>query len=309
MKLLEFIKARILPISACSLLFVTTFGLTLTKKPPVYVTRAKTYNVSKLPVLMDSSSFPVLSAQGVYAYDLDSGVVFYEKNAQSPFFPASTTKIVTALVALDYYDLDQIVNTGVFKATGSQMGLSWNENISARDLVYGLLVHSANDAAEVLANSYPGGKSAFVAAMNSKARELHAYATNFENPSGLDDSGQEITPKDLARIASQAMLERDFANIVGTKEYVAKNEDGTILHHMTNRNELLGEVPGVLGVKTGWTPEARENLVTYANRDGRRVMIALMGSQDRFGESQELLEWIFTNFEWKELDYSEVSSP
>lgn len=309
MKLLDYLNTRLLSLSAFTLLFVITFNLVLIKRPTVYVTRAKTYNISKLPVLKDDSSFPVLTAQGVYAYDLDSGVVFYEKNADTPFFPASTTKIVTALVALDFYKLDQIVNTGIFKSTGSAMGLSWNEHISVRDLVYGLLVHSANDAAEVLAANYPGGKTAFVNAMNIKARELHAYNTNFENPSGLDDTGQEITPKDLARIASQAMLNRDFSDIVGTKAYTAKNEDGTKMHYMVNRNELLGEVPGVLGVKTGWTPEARENLVTYANRDGRRVMIALLGSQDRFGESKELLEWIFNSYEWKELDYSSGSTP
>jgi D-alanyl-D-alanine carboxypeptidase (penicillin-binding protein 5/6) len=307
--LLKYFQDRLLALSAVSLLFIVTFNISLIEKPAVYLTNARDYNVSPLPVLKNAATFPLLTAEGVYAYDLDSGVVLYEKSSEVPLFPASTTKIVTALVALDYYKMDQIINTGVFSASGSRMGLAWREDISFKDLFYGLMVYSANDAAEVLANNFPGGRKAFVEAMNKKARELHAYNTNFENPSGLDDSGQETTAKDLARISSQAMLRKEFADVVSTKDYVAKNSNGTILHQMTNRNELLGEIPGVLGVKTGWTPEARENLVTYINRDGRRVMISLLGSQDRFGETKELLNWIFANYEWKNISYSEVSSP
>lgn len=309
MMLLKYFQDRLLWLAAISLLFIITFNISLIEKPTVYVTNAREYDVSPLPVLKNANAFPLVTAQGVYAYDLDSGVVLYEKGAETPLFPASTTKIITALVALDYYKMDEIINTGIFSATGSRMGLSWREDISFKDLFNGLLVYSANDAAEVLANNYAGGKSAFVAAMNAKARELHAYNTNFENPSGLDDSGQETTAKDLARISSRAMLVKEFSDVVGTKEYVAQNVNGTIFHRMANRNELLGEVPGVLGVKTGWTPEARENLVTLVDRDGKRVMIALLGSQDRFGETKELIEWIYSNYEWENIDYSVFSSP
>ena len=184
------------------------------------------------------------------------------------------------------------------------MGLVWNENITVRDLLYGLLVYSGNDAAEVLANNFPGGRGKFVEKMNEKAKELHAENTYFENPSGLDATGQETTAKDLARIASQGMLNPTFAKIVKTKEYIAHNVSGTIVHKLKNRNELLGKVEGVLGVKTGWTESARENLVTYVNRDDRKIMIALLGSQDRFGESEQLVNWIFNNYEWRNVNYS-----
>ena len=304
MKSISYFQKHLWLLSLTAVLFFASFSLVQIKKPPVYVAKATNYKVSKLPVLKNTDSIPVLSAQGVYAYDVDSGVVLYEKNPDEPLLPASTTKIVTALVALDNYNLQDVLNTGHFSIIGSKMGLVWNENITVKDLLYGLLVYSGNDAAEVLANDFPGGRAAFVQKMNEKAKELHADSSYFENPSGLDQTGQETTAKDLARIASQGMLNDTFAQIVGTKDYVAHNVSGTILHKLENRNELLGKVSGVLGVKTGWTENARENLVTYVDRGGRKVIIALLGSQDRFGESEQLVDWIFSNYEWRNVSYS-----
>lgn len=310
MKFPAFSKNKFLVFSAVSVFFFATAGIAQIEKPPLYVTKTNAYEVSRLPILTNTSSVPVLSAQGVYAYDIDSGVVLYEKNPDMPLFPASTTKIVTALVALDHYNLEDVINTGVFKSTGSTMGLTWHEEIKVKDLLYGLLVYSGNDAAEVLANNYPGGRDEFIKAMNQKAIDLHAKNTYFENPSGLDQTGQMTTAKDLTRIASQAMLVPDFAQIVGTKEYIAQDTTGKLIHRLENRNELLGEVPGVLGVKTGWTEGARENLVTYVERDGKRVVVAILGSQDRFGETKELVEWIFGNYSWEDINYSSaVTSP
>lgn len=295
---------RIFLLALALIAFLGTGVLALQEKPPVYLANSSSFNVNPLPVLQTRNTFPVLSAQGVYAYDLDSGVVLYEKNSDEVLFPASTTKIATALVAMDTYNMDEILNAGTVKVEGSKMGLVWYENISVKDLLYGLLVLSANDAAEVLAANYPGGRAEFIKQMNLKARELKAPNTRFLNPSGLDEEGQKTTAKDLARISSQAMLNESFAEIVGTKSYIAKSADEKFVHPLVNRNELLGTVPGVLGVKTGWTEGARENLVTQVERDGKRVMIALLGSQDRFGETKELIEWIFGNFEWKNLNYS-----
>ena len=309
MYLLQSIRKRAILLALSCLLLSLSFYVAGQKKPPVYVTEAATFQVSELPILKNATSFPVLSAQGVYAYDLDSGVILYEKNSDAVLFPASTTKIITALVALDSYKMDQIVNTGIFSVLGSKMGLTWHEEISVRDLLYGLLVYSANDAAEVLANNYcsPGGvcgRDEFIRAMNEKAEELHALNTHFVNPAGLDAIDQVTTAKDLSRITSQAMLRADFAEIVKTKEYVAKSVDGKIIHPMKNRNELLGKVPGVLGVKTGWTENARENLVTFTNRDDKKVIIAILGSQDRFGESEELINWIYANYDWQDVTSS-----
>ena len=260
-------------------------------------------NFSPLPTISKDATFPIFSAQGVLAVDMDSSVTLFEKDADKPLLPASTTKIVTALVAMDAYSDDQVIEIGNISVEGQKMWLKKGEKITVSDLLYGLLVYSANDAAEALAQNYAGGRDAFILAMNDKARSLHLENTNFSNPSGLDGNGNHIvsTARDLIRVASYAMKNPKFAEIVRTKELTVKSVDGKIAHKLTNVNELLGKVPGVLGVKTGWTESARENLVTYLERDDHRIMIAVLGSQGRFGETKELINWIFANYTWQEV--------
>lgn len=254
------------------------------------------------PVLAADSSFPIVSAEGAIAIDLNSGVSLYEKNADDPLLPASTTKIITALVSLDSYQLDQVLTVGKnVGVDGQKMGLYSGEKMKFEDLLYGLLVYSANDAAETLAQDYPGGYDAFISAMNAKAAELSMTNSHFDNPVGLDTDDQHSTAKDLVRASEVAMRNPEFAKIVGTKQIMVTDVAGKSVYNLKNINELLGSVPGVTGVKTGWTQNARENLVTYIERDGHRVMIAVLGSQDRFGETKELIDWIFTNYQWQEV--------
>lgn len=254
-----------------------------------------------LPILSDTSFFPVLSAQAALVIDLDSNVSLYEKNPDSALLPASTTKIVTALVAMDYYAPETILKVGRVTVDGQKMWLKAGEELSVQDLLYGLLVFSANDAAEVLAENYPGGRDVFISAMNAKAKSLSLTNTLFRNPTGLDGNDQVTTARDLTRVSRIAMKNPFFAEIVGTKEKTVTSIDGLVKHKLTNINELLGVVPGVMGVKTGWTESARENLVTYIDRDGHKIMIAILGSQDRFGETKELIDWVFKNYTWKEV--------
>ncbi len=269
----------------------------LIKKLPAIAQENKVF--PPIPILAGSSTFPIISSQGALAVDLDSGISLYEKNSDSPLLPASTTKIVTALVAFDAYPLDQILKVGRVKVDGQKMGLRIGEEMKVLDLLYGLLVYSANDAAEVLSQNFDGGRDAFIAAMNAKAKELSMNHSNFQNPVGLDGSSQVTTAKDLVRVSEVAMRNPEFAKIVATKQITVQDASGKISYNLRNINELLGKVPGVLGVKTGWTENARENLVTYIERDGHRVMIAVLGSQDRFGETKELIDWIFGNYEWE----------
>jgi D-alanyl-D-alanine carboxypeptidase len=253
------------------------------------------------PTLTGKDHFPVLSAQAALAIDLNSGVTLYEKNPDEALLPASTTKIVTALVALDAYPLDSVIKVGNIKIVGQKMGLVIGEEMRAEDLIYGLLVFSANDAAEALAQAFPGGREAFINAMNEKAGELSLENTKFYNPSGIDGNGHVTTARDLIRVSSVAMRNPEFAKIVGTQNIIVTDVTGKKIHRLTNINELLGKVAGVLGVKTGWTEFARENLVTYIERDGHKIMIAVLGSQDRFGETKELIDWMFTNYSWNEV--------
>lgn len=254
------------------------------------------------PVLSASSGFPILSAQGALAVDLNSGVSLYEKNADQPLLPASTTKIITALVSLDAYNLDQVLIVGKGVAVvGQKMGLYPGEQMTYENLLYGLLVYSANDAAETLAQDFPGGYDAFITAMNQKADDLSMTNSHFDNPVGLDTDDQHATARDLVRASEIAMRNPEFAKIVGTKFVTVTDVSGKSVYNLKNINELLGDVPGVMGVKTGWTKNARENLVTYIERDGHKVIIAVLGSEDRFGETKELINWIFTNYQWQEV--------
>lgn len=256
-----------------------------------------------LPVIKDQSQFPIVSAQAVLIVDLNSGVTLYEKDADKKLLPASTTKIVSALVAMEYYPLDKILTVGKVNVEGQKMSLVYGEKISVNDLLYGLLVYSANDAAEVLAQNYLGGRNGFVFAMNNKAKEFYLTNSYFSNPAGLDGNGHYSTARDLVRISWVAMKNPLFSKIVSTKEKTVKSEDGKIVHKLTNINKLLNEEEGIMGVKTGWTEEARENLVTYINKDQKKILIAVMGSQDRFGETKELIDWVFENYEWKKINY------
>jgi serine-type D-Ala-D-Ala carboxypeptidase (penicillin-binding protein 5/6) len=233
--------------------------------------------------------------------DLDSGVSLYEKNPDTKLLPASTTKIVTALTALDSYQMDQVITVGKINIVGQKMGLFQGEQLTFENLLYGLLVYSANDAAETLAESYPAGYDAFILAMNAKAADLSMTNSHFDNPVGLDTDDQHSTAKDLIRASEVAMRNPEFAKIVGTKSINFTDVSGKIKYNLKNINQLLGVVPGVMGVKTGWTENARENLVTYIERDGHKVMIAVLGSQDRFGETKELIDWIFANYKWQEV--------
>lgn len=256
---------------------------------------------SMLPKLSDTSTFPILSAQGAMAVDLDSAVVLFEKNADYPLLPASTTKIMTALVVLDHYKPEQIIKVGRVSVEGQKMHLIMNEEITVEDLLYGLLVYSANDAAEAFAADFPQGRDAFIKAMNEKAIKVGMKNTKFVNPTGLDQDGHRSTARDMVHLAQIAMSNELFAKIVATQQKTVKSIDGKHIHYLRNINELLGKVEGVYGVKTGWTEGARENLVTTVKRNDKTVLIALLGSQDRFGETKELIEWIYKNYTWENI--------
>lgn len=302
-------KNNFLYLLILSFVFISTTAISLTPNFKNEVTKVLGEKTIKkypdLPVLKESATFPILSAQSVMAVDLVSGVTLYEKDPNKTLLPASTTKIVTALVALDTYEMDQVLKVGRVNVEGQKMGLVWGEQITFRDLLYGLLVYSGNDAAEVLAQNHPGGRDLFIGLMNKKAKDLGLTNTHFSNPTGLDNGSQYSTTRDLVVVSKVAMKNPVFAEAVSTKEKIVKSVDGRFTHRLTNINKLLEEVPGVLGVKTGWTENARENLVSYIERDGRRVMIVVLGSSDRFGETKELINWIFENYTWEEVKFTE----
>lgn len=239
-----------------------------------------------------------LSAKSVLAIDVPSWVVIYEKNKDLRLLPASTTKIMTALVSLDYYNLEQVLEVLEIFSEGQDIKLQKGERLTAENLLYALLVASANDAAETLAQNYPGGRENFIDQMNQKAKKLSLSNTRFTNPTGIDEEGQFTTASDLARLAKIAIQNPVFAKIVATDKFIVYSYDKKFVHPISNINVLLGSVPGIKGIKTGWTLSAGECLVSFDEQNGRQIITVILGSQDRFGETEKLLDWVFGNFEW-----------
>lgn len=256
------------------------------------------------PVNNTGAEVPPITASGIYIVDIPSNVVLYKKNENNRFLPASTTKIATALVALDYYRLEDIVKIKTVVNDGRKMGLIPDEEITVESLLYGTLVHSANDAAYALADNYPGGVKEFVVAMNKKAKDLHLDDTHFSNPVGFDDEANYSTPKDLAQLAKSALDNKIISKIIGIKSITVSDVNFTRFHELTNVNELLGKVVGVAGIKTGFTDNAGEILISEVKRNGKNVLFVVMKSNDRFGETIKLLDWVFSNFSWRDIKNS-----
>jgi len=242
-----------------------------------------------------------VTAIGVVVVDIDSDVYLYKRNADVLLAPASTTKILTALVALDSYNLDDVVTVGNVLNDGQVIGLVTGEQITVENLLYGALIHSGNDAAYALAQHYPGGVDKFVAAMNAKAKELHLDHSHFMNPVGFDDPNHKMTPIDLARLGEVALDNKVIAKMVAIPQITISDVTHTYFHALQNVNQLLGKIPGVAGIKTGETEEAGENLMTLIDRNGHRVIIVVMKSQDRFSDTEKLIDWIFANYQWKTM--------
>ncbi len=245
-----------------------------------------------------STSYPVLtsgltpggdvSAQSFAILDKNSGVTIFAKNKTLQLPLASTTKIMTALVALEHYALsDQLVikNDDI---EGTVIGLNKGEIVSFPDLLYGMLLSSGNDAAMAIADNYPGGKNAFVAKMNEKAHELSLGSMQFVDPAGLEDDGDYATSSDLGKLAAIALENKIFAEIVETKFRTIQTINTGNKYVLTNLNKLLGE-NGIIGVKTGHTEKAGDVLVTAKVENGRTIIIALMKSNDRFADTKSLL--------------------
>lgn len=257
------------------------------------------------PVNRNISEPPKISTAGIYVLDIPSNVVLYEKNSREKFFPASTTKIMTALVALDHYKLDDVLTVKTVMNEGRKMGLVSGEKLTFEALLYGSLIHSASDATYTIAENYSGGVENFVTKMNEKATSLYLSDTHFTNPIGFDDPNHYTTARDLAKLARVAIQNRIFAKTVSTKSITVSDVTYTYFHSLTNVNELLGRVAGVSGIKTGFTQTAGETLVSEVKKNGDDVLFVVLKSQDRFGETEKLIDWVFENFTWKPI--SEVT--
>jgi len=255
---------------------------------------------AKYPVRIGKSDVPQLTAEGAFIIDVDSAVPIYEKDSHKILYPASTTKMMTALVARETYQLNDVLQVPEATYSGSTMKLFPGEKITVKNLLYGLLINSGNDAAEVLAERYPSGREGFIARMNEKSSELGLRNSAFVNPSGLPENGHVSSAWDLGQLAAVLMKDEEIRPIVRTVETTVYGAGGE-RHVLKSTNKLLGTINGLDGVKTGYTDEAGEVLVSSVMRNNKRIVVVLLKSNDRFGETKQLVDWVYANHEWRDI--------
>ncbi|HUD44614.1 MAG TPA: serine hydrolase [Patescibacteria group bacterium] len=248
------------------------------------------YTMHEYPTLGTFSS-PYISAQSAAIYEPDSAVFLYTKNSSLHFSLASTTKLMTALVALDYFKLNSVLTVQRDSVEGTVLNLYSGEKFTFSDLLYAMLLNSANDAAYAIADNYPGGTNAFVSAMNTKAHQLHLLNTHFKDPAGLEDDGDFTTVTELARLAGTALQSPVIAQVIDTKTKLISTTDGLISYPLENLNQLLG-LDGVIGMKTGTTEGAGQVLITAKKENNHVFIIVVMESTDRYADTWALLQLI-----------------
>jgi D-alanyl-D-alanine carboxypeptidase len=250
---------------------------------------------------------PVVSARAAVLLDAASGALLYGKNADERMQPASLTKMMTALVAIDRGRLDQrLTATEHVYVEPVVIGVDAGEVLSLEDLLYGLLVWSGNDAAVDIAEGLAGTMPRFAEWMNERAATLGMRNSHFITPHGLDVPGHYSTAEDLARLLAALMREPVLAKMVGTREYTIP---GPPLYKFRNSNPLLGVYDGVDGGKTGLTDGCGRCLAVTAVRGGHRVVAVVLDSRDIARDARVLLDFAFANYEWQPLGADAFRAP
>ncbi len=240
---------------------------------------------------------PGVSAQSAIVLEKDSGRVLYQKNAEKQMPMASTTKIMTAIVALEQGDPAAQVQISPAAAgvEGSSMYLETGEKLTLEELLYGLMLSSGNDAAVAIAEHF-GGTEAFVGLMNQKAQEIGANNTHFANPNGLPDDTHYSTSHDMATITAYGLKNPKFAEIVATKSYQIAGEGKAYTRTLTNHNKLLNICEGCIGVKTGFTKAAGRCLVSAAQREDMTLICVTLNAPDDWNDHCNLYQDMFSKY-------------
>lgn len=276
---------------------------------------ASDQNMELPPILprarIKNSISPSINARHYILIDAETGEALIKENASDKVPIASTTKVMTALVALESYKLDDIVTVSEKAAyqIGADAFLLVGEKITVEELLHCLLIKSGNDSAYAIAEHMniegENGTKKFVQKMNEKAKELDMNDTEYHDPAGLDTTGYS-SAKDLAIVTKKAMENQTFREIVKLPGYSARSADGETWHKLDNSNRLVNQYryPGALGVKTGYMPEAGHCLVGAAKRDGHTFIAVVLNTfadtpSASADETRKLLDWGFNNVYWE----------
>ena len=240
-----------------------------------------------------------ISAESMIAMDADSKRVLYAHNIEREKLIASTTKIMTAIIALENASLDSKITVGeeVLKAHGSAIYIEMGEEISLRDLLYGLMLRSGNDAAIEIAYLVTGGMDSFAYLMNQKAYELGMNQTIFYNNHGLEENngkGNTSTAYDMALLMTYALENEEFVRITGTEDHVAKTNQKT--YKWENKNRLLREYEYTISGKTGYTEKAKRTLVTAAEKDSKKIVVVTLNDGNDFQDHKDMYETLFSKY-------------
>lgn len=242
---------------------------------------------------------PAVASEAAVLIDSKTGQVVYEKNPDERLYPASITKILTGIIAIEQGNLNDIVTTSkkARNVEGTRVYLAEGEQVRMEDLLFGLLMNSGNDAAIAIAEHMDGSTEKFAERMNKFAASIGATHSHFTNPHGLFDQNHYTTAGDMAKIAAYAMKNPKFREIVGTKKraWNGKEWKTTIINH----NILLGSYPGCTGIKNGYVDESRHTLVTSALRDGTEFITVIMKAQtnpEQYQDTTNLLDYGFSHY-------------
>lgn len=252
-----------------------------------------------------------ISAVSAILINADTGEVLYEKNSYEKRAMASTTKIMTCLLTLEAGQLDKrfTVDSIAIRVEGTSMGLKEGDIVTRRALCYGMLLPSGNDAANAAAVNVAGSMTAFAEKMNQKAAEIGMKNTNFVTPSGLDADGHFSTAYDMALLTRYALKNEEFRNICGLSSASLEYGNPPYKRTLYNSNKLLKQYDGCIGVKTGFTDNARRCLVSAAERDGVTLIAVTLNAPDDWSDHTEMLDYGFTLLEPVEIEPESFTVP
>lgn len=264
-----------------------------------------------LPAFAESAVPSVSAQNGAILMDADTGDVLFEQNADVVAAMASTTKIMSAWLALESGDLDTpfVVDENAIKVEGSSMGLQPGDQVTMRDLCYGMMLPSGNDAANAAAVKIAGSIDNFVAMMNERAKQINMTQTVFATPSGLDNhQDHHSSARDMATLARAAMQNADFREIVSCKSKQLCFGNPPYRRTLYNHNKLLSMYPGAIGVKTGFTDKAGRCLVSAAQRDGVTLIAVVLKDPSDWKDSMAMFDYGFSKVHSVSLpdDFSQV---
>ena len=248
-------------------------------------------------LLMPVNCFADTYCNNCVVMDLDSGRILYENNKDKKMLIASTTKIMTAVIAIENNNLDEIVTVGeeVLPMYGTNIYIEVGEEISLRDLLYGLILRSGNDAAVAIAKHVGNTEEKFVDLMNAKAKVLGMNNTIFKNPHGLDEKTENYsTPYDMAKLMKYANTLMDFVEISGTKKWSTSTNKKSYVWY--NRNKLLKEYKYLTGGKTGYTPKAGKSLVSTASKDKLNLVAVTINDPNHYETQKRLYDYIYSKY-------------